>query len=105
LKEGFIRGVLTYIRIALGAVIYSFAISGFLDPNSLAPGGVTGLAMIVNRLTDIETGTLILLINIPILLLGLRKFGIKFVASTIYCIFLVSVFTNIFSIKSPLLTP
>jgi len=97
IKKYFGKGIFLYLRIALGALIYSFAISCFLDPNSLAPGGVTGVAMIINRITGIETGTLILLINIPILLLGLWKFGGKFLISTIYCIFLVSVFTNLFS--------
>lgn len=42
-----------------------------LDPNSLAPGGITGIAIILNRLFGIETGTWMLLINIPILLIGI----------------------------------
>lgn len=84
-----------YIVITVAAFIYAVAVSLFLDPNSLAPGGVTGIAIILNRMTNIETGTLILLINIPIMLLGVWKFGVKFILSTIYCTGMISVFTNL----------
>lgn len=83
-----------YLMITFASVIYGVAVGVFLDPNSLAPGGVTGIAMILNRLIHIETGTCILLINIPILALGLWKFGIKFLLSTIYCTAATSVATN-----------
>lgn len=86
-----------YLRITISCVIYSAAVSLFLDPNSLAPGGVTGIAIILNRLIPVETGTLILLINIPVLLLGAWKFGIRFSLSTIYSTVLISLFTNLFS--------
>ena len=54
------------LMIAAAALIYAVGISLFLDPNQLAPGGVTGIAVILNRLTNIETGTLYFLLNVPI---------------------------------------
>lgn len=84
-----------YVLITTACAVYSVAISMFLDPNSLAPGGVTGIAIILNRLIPVETGTLILLINIPILLLGAWKFGLRFSLSTIYSTVLISLFTNL----------
>ena len=84
-----------YIVITVASAIYAAAISFFLDPNSLAPGGVTGIAIILNRLTGLETGTLILLLNVPILLLGCWKFGLRFILSTLYCTAITSVFTNL----------
>lgn len=98
MKENMIWKVLgKYIRMTLAAVVYSLGISLFLDPNELAPGGVTGISIILNRLTNVETGTLILLLNVPILLLGIWKFGVKFLLSTLYCIVLVSLLTNFLS--------
>jgi len=84
-----------YVLITIACAVYSVAISMFLDPNSLAPGCVTGIAIILNRLIPVETGTLILLINIPILLLGAWKFGLRFSLSTIYSTVLISLFTNL----------
>ena len=85
-----------YVIIALASVIYAAGVSLFIDPNNLAPGGVTGIAIILNRIVPLETGTLIMLINIPIVLLGVWKFGLRFIISTFYAIALTSVFTNIF---------
>lgn len=87
-----------FIMMTMGAVLYSAAIALFLDPNALAPGGVTGVSIILSRLIPVETGTLILLINIPILSLGTWKFGWKFIISTIYCIGIVSPLTNFFGL-------
>lgn len=75
-------------------MIYAVAISLFLDPNNIAPGGVTGISILVNRFTAIPTGTMNLLINIPIVLLGLWKFGWRFICSTMYVLALITVFIN-----------
>lgn len=93
-----------YIIITLASVLYGLAISQFLDPNDIAPGGVSGLSMIINRIVDIEVGTIILMINIPILLLGLYKFGFKFIVSTIYATVMGSIFTNILAKYPPITT-
>ena len=93
-----------YIIITIASFFYGLAISQFLDPNDIAPGGVSGLSMIINRIINIEVGTIILMINIPILLLGLYKFGIKFLISTIYATVMGSVFTNILANYPPITT-
>ncbi|MEG1848366.1 MAG: YitT family protein [Lachnospiraceae bacterium] len=86
-----------YILITIASAIYAVGVSMFLDPNNLASGGVTGIAIILNRFTGIETGTMFLILNIPIILLGFWKFGLKFIISTFYSIFMVSIFTNLFA--------
>ena len=82
------------MMIIIAALIYSIGISCFLDPNKLAPGGITGIAVILNRLLNVETGTLYFWLNVPIVLLGIWKFGIQFMAKTAFAIVMVSVFTN-----------
>ena len=66
----------------------------FLDPNNLAPGGASGLAIVLNRICNIETGTLYFIINVPIMVIGLWKYGVRFIASTFFSILLNSIFTN-----------
>lgn len=85
------------MMILTGSIIYAVGLGLFLDPNQLAPGGVSGIAVILNRIVDIETGTLYFLLNVPIMLLGVWKFGIHFIAKTALSIVLTSVFTNIVS--------
>lgn len=100
------KSVSTYIKnyfiITIASFFYALAVSCFLDPNDMAPGGITGVAMIVNRLADIETGTLIILLNIPILFLGLFKFGLRFLISTIYATVVSSIMTNFLASYGPL---
>ena len=82
------------LGIVLGSFMYACGISLFLDPNNLAPGGLIGIAVILNRLLGLETGTLFFLLNIPVVCLGLWKFGPRFIGSTFFAIAINSVFTN-----------
>lgn len=83
------------VQITLAAVVYAAGISLFLDPNQLAPGGITGIAVILNRLIHMETGTLYFLLNVPVVFLGIIKFGIRFMAKTAWAILMTSLFTNL----------
>lgn len=93
---------LKYAVRTAAAAVYALGISLFLDPNSLAPGGVSGISIILNRITSIDTGTLILLLNIPILMFGAWKFGIRFMVATIYSTVLASLFINVFGTFPPI---
>ena len=66
----------------LGSVIYSVGVLGFLASNEISPGGVTGIATVLNFLTDFPIGTAVFLINIPLLALGFVKFGKSFILKT-----------------------
>lgn len=96
-KKALKRRILDYVVITLASGIYAAGVSLFLDPNSLAPGGVTGISIILNRLTGLETGTWVLLINVPILAVGTWKFGLRFILSTMYCTALTSFLINLFA--------
>ena len=93
-QKKIIKRVRNYVMITVAAFIYAISISLFLDPNNIAPGGITGVAILINRFTNIPTGTLNLILNVPIVLLGLLKFGPKFIASTFYALAAITVFTN-----------
>lgn len=84
-----------YIIITIAAFVYAVGISLFIDPNNMAPGGLTGIAIILSRLVPASTGTLILLLNIPIFIFAIWKFGLELTVSTIYATALISIFTNI----------
>ncbi len=85
------------ILIIIGTVIYSAGIGLFLDNNSIAPGGVTGVSVILSHTVGGETGTWYLILNIPLIILGLYKFGGRFISYTFIAIVCNSIFTNIFS--------
>lgn len=97
MEKEVVKRVKCYAILTAAAVIYAVAISLFLDPNNIAPGGVTGISILVNRFTGIPTGTMNMLINIPIVLLGLWKFGWRFICSTMYALVLITLFINGFA--------
>lgn len=68
----------------VGSILYAAGIALFLDPNQLAPGGVVGIAIIFNRIFSIPTGTIIFLINVPLMLLAWWKLGFKMIVSTMF---------------------
>lgn len=100
-----IRRIRTILRalflITIGTLIYSAGISLLIDPNDLAPGGVSGISIMLSRFTPIPTGTWILIINIPLLAFGWWKLGRKFIIKTCYATVMTSLFTNLLSTIPP----
>ena len=95
----FMRGRYTrpfdYVVITLAAFVYGLGTSLFSDPNHLAPGGVTGIAIVLNAVWGHGVGFWTLVCNIPILLLAIWKFGVRFTVSTVYATAMISVFTDL----------
>lgn len=88
--------IMTIFNIILGSICYSAGIGLFLNPNRIAPGGVMGIAMILNYVVGVETGTWFFLLNIPIVLFGWYKFGSKFIVLSFFSISINSFLTNVF---------
>ncbi len=91
------RRIFKLIAIALASIVYGIGVGMFLDPNNLAPGGFTGIAIIINHYFPVSVGTLFLILNIPVMILAVYKFGGKFILSTAYAVLMVSLSTNFFS--------
>lgn len=95
-----VKKIFRYVFITFTAALYAVGIALFLNPNNLAPGGISGIAIILKKkfagLPGV--GMLILLINIPILAVGIKKFGIKFILSTMYSLIVSSVLIDILPI-------
>lgn len=86
-----------YVLMTLACFCYAVGISLFVEPNNIASGGVTGIAIILNKAIGGSTGIWFFVINIPILLIGMWKFGFKFLMSTVYCTTIISVLTDLLS--------
>ena len=72
--------LLTYV---VSGLLFSIAVKCFTAPNQIAPGGVTGLATVINFLTDAPIGLLSFLINVPIFIWAFFEVGYRFVVRTI----------------------
>lgn len=85
----------------IGGIIYSVAVITFLASNEISPGGVTGIATVLNYLFSLPIGAVVFVINIPLLALGFLKFGKGFILKTAIATACVSVLLDVFEIFLP----
>lgn len=96
MKKGYKLAV-DVLYFVIGTLIYSAAVNMFLTPNGISPGGFTGVAAVINYLVGIPTGTMLFIFNIPVLILGYKKMGGRFVIKTAFVTVLLSTMLDVTS--------
>jgi len=77
--------------LTIGSVIAAINVNLFLAPSELAPGGVSGLAIIINKFTAWPIGLMMLALNFPPLFVGFKYLGrFNFLIRTLYVVVLFS---------------
>lgn len=67
------------ILIACGITSATIGLNGFLLPNGFLDGGVTGISLLINRLTpNIDFSILLIVLNIPFILIGSKQVSKSF---------------------------
>ncbi len=82
--------------IVIGCTIMGLSYALFLIPHHFVPGGVSGLAIILNYFFKLPVGAMIIVLNIPIFLFGLRTMGKKYVLKSLIGMILSSVMIDVF---------
>lgn len=77
-----------YVGITFGVCLYAFAFTLFLLPYEIVTGGVTGMSAVIFYATGFPIQNTYLIINIALLIVGLKVLGLKFLMKTIYAIIL-----------------
>ncbi|MHC1703369.1 MAG: YitT family protein [Tenuifilaceae bacterium] len=94
----------SYTLITLGAFILASGFVLFVDPHKIAPGGVYGIGIIVHYLTQgmfswapdgLPIGTVGLVLNIPLTILGIKILGPRFGVKTVIGFMLSSLFIDV----------
>ncbi len=97
IKNKNLKNILSLIMITLGALIASFALENFLIPNTILDGGITGISIILSKITPLPLSSLIIMINIPFLYLGYKNMGKNFLFKAIYSMGIFSLGLTFFS--------
>ena len=82
--------------ITVGAVIAAFALEEFLVPFTILDGGVVGISMIISQLSGWPLGVLTIALNIPFMILGFKRLGMRFLVKAIYAMVIFSIFLGVF---------
>ena len=95
----------SYAQILLGALVGGAAYPLFLTPNRIAPGGITGVAMILNHLFQWPVGTVSLALNVPLFIISYRAMGKIFAFRSLVATVLFSLFIDILPLKPLTMDP
>ena len=91
MKESLRKTLLAYVWITLASVIYAIGFNWCYEPNQIGFGGITGVAQIINAVLPwAPIGTVVILLNAPLFLLGWRLLGGHLLLSSLYAMFVSS---------------
>lgn len=80
-----------FVLITIGILLVAISVVYFFDPNNIAAGGITGLAIVINHyIPFISIGPLVLMMDGVLFIIALILIGPKFGAKSIYCSLLLS---------------
>lgn len=72
------------VLISVGAFIYAFGVNYFFVANKLADGGIAGISVILHYLFNFNISTTYLVLNVPLVIMGYKLIGGKFIVKTFY---------------------
>ena len=79
----------------IGSVLYSVGLYTFASEADFAPGGISGLAIILNAVWNLPIGIMTIVLNIPFVILSYRIVGREFLVKTtrtmIFCTFFLDI--------------
>ena len=101
-KAKIFNEVVSYFLITIGIIIASYALETILIPNTILDGGITGISIIISKLTPLAISQLIFVLNIPFLIIGYKNIGKNFLIKAIYSLLLYSILLSLFSKLPPL---
>ncbi|MBE5810766.1 MAG: YitT family protein [Clostridiales bacterium] len=91
--------MLAWLQIVLGCVIGAAAYPTFLDPGKIAPGGLTGVAMIMKHLWGWDIGITSLILNVPLFIVGYKAMGRVFAFRSLVATILFSLMIDFLPLK------
>lgn len=84
------------VIITVASAVYALGFVWCYVPNGIAFGGVTGVAQIINRLIPVfPIGVTVIVLNVPLFVLGWKFIGGRLLVSSLYAMFLSSVFIDL----------
>ncbi len=88
----------------IASIFLAVSIDCFAVAADFAPGGTSGLAVMVNYLLDFPIGWVTVVLNVPIILFTFKKLGLPFFLASITTILINSLFTDYVVSRFPVFT-
>lgn len=85
-KLVFRSNIRSFISISLGIIMASIGLKGFLLPNGFLDGGAMGIALLTQITTQIDLSILIILVNLPFIIIGIKQVSWTFAIKSTFAI-------------------
>lgn len=92
-KEVSCGGWLDYIYLTIAGLINSVGVTMFLYPSDLLDGGLSGLSILLGKVTPISMSVFLIVLNLPFFVFGFKRMGARFVMRSLYAILVYSLFS------------
>ncbi|MEG1447335.1 MAG: YitT family protein [Ruthenibacterium sp.] len=79
----------------IGSILFALGIYTFAKASAFAPGGISGLALVINYLTGLPIGIMTLLLNIPIILISYKVVGKLFLLKSLRTMLISTFFMDV----------
>ncbi len=90
------------VGMILGCLLLSIGLNMFLSPHTIAPGGLSGLSVVLSKVTGLSVSSIMLIIGIPLIFFSIKILGTRDAIKTLigmlllsFCIQLTSPLSNI----------
>lgn len=94
-KKGYTAMGMDIIFDLLGSVFYSIGVYSFAKMGNFAPGGLTGIALMINYLWGLPIGTTTFLLNLPLIFISYKIVGKIFIQKSIKTMLFCTLFLDI----------
>lgn len=79
----------------IGSILFGAGIYTFAEGGNFAPGGISGIALIMNKLWNLPVGTMTLILNIPLVIISYKTVGKRFLMKTARTMIISTIFVDL----------
>lgn len=87
--------LIEFLGLLAGCFLMALAINVFFKPNNIAPGGLSGLSVIISNITGMQTSIIMLSMGLPLLVFSIKILGKKDATKTFVGMMILSFFLTL----------
>lgn len=69
--------IIEFLGLIIGCMFMGVGLNMFFKPYTIAPGGLSGLSLVISKFTGLSVSTIMLLIGVPLLASSIKILGKK----------------------------
>lgn len=100
-KNKIFKTLITLTAVLISSLLQTYVIQAFIQPSNLLSSGFTGVAILINKITnlygyDISISIASIALNLPVALICYKDISPRFTAFSLIQVFLTSIFLKVF---------